>query len=83
MKGLSPSLPVCINRRQERSKDKDGKKEKCPLMTLTRAVVKLESLELTKEGWTTPKARGRWRMRDELKGEGAEFAEQGQTLSCD
>lgn len=51
-------------------------------MTLTRAVVKLESLELTKEGWKTPKVRGRWRMRDKLKGEGAEFAEGGQTLSC-
>lgn len=52
------------------------------MITLTRAVVKLENLELTKEGWTTPKARGRWRMRDELKGEGAEFAERGQTMSC-
>lgn len=43
-------------------------------MTLTRAVVKLESiyasLEIAKEVWASPKG-DRWRTRDELKGEGA------------
>lgn len=53
---------------------------------MTRAVVKLESLcanlELTKEVWASLKG-DRWRTRDELKREGAGFAEQGQTLTGD
>lgn len=48
------------------------------MVTLTRTIVKLESiyasLELTKEVWASPKG-DRWRTKDELKGEGAEFME--------
>lgn len=59
-------------------RSKRGKEGKCSLVTLTRTIVKLESiyasLELTKEVWASPKG-DRWRTKDELKGEGAEFME--------
>lgn len=75
MKALSLKSS-CLQKSEGRSNG--GKEGKCSLVTLTRAVVKLESiyasLELTKEVWASPKG-DRWRTKDGLRGEGAGFME--------